>query len=145
MKIFIASDKSGIELKNEIADYLKELQLDVVSFGTSDIFDGACWVAKQVEEDDKENRGILIDSYGTVSFMIVAKFKGIICAQCNDEHSAKMTRSHNNANVITLGSEVVTKQMAKRIVKRFVFSEYSGGRHQIRVDMLEKMLAKEEE
>lgn len=145
MKIFVASSKNTTEFKNEIVEFLKELELDVTTFDGDDEFEAAYWVAKKVQEDCKVNRGILVDAYGSVSFMVVSKFKGIICAQCNDEHSAKMTRSHNNANVITLGSEVVTKQTAKRIVKRFIFSEYSAGRHQIRVDMLQKMLETEGE
>lgn len=145
MKIFIASDKNGADLKNEIIDYLNELKLEVASMEVENAFDAACFVAQNVQKASEHYRGIVIDAYGSASFMTAAKFKGIICAQCNDEHSAKMTRSHNNANVITLGSKVVTKQTAKRIVQRFLFSEYSGGRHQIRVDMLQKMLENEGE
>ena len=71
--------------------------------------------------------------------MIAAKHKYIICAQLNDCHSAKMTRDHNNTNIITLGSKVIGSDIAKEIVKRFVYGEYAAGRHQIRVDMLDRM------
>ena len=71
--------------------------------------------------------------------MIAAKHKYIICAPLNDSHSAKMTRDHNNTNIITLGSKVLGSDIAKEIVKRFVYGEYAAGRHQIRVDMLDRM------
>ena len=68
-----------------------------------------------------------------------AKHKYIVCAQVADEHSAKMTRDHNNTSIITMGSKVTSLEIGKRISEKFVSSEYSGGRHQIRVDMLNKM------
>ena len=67
------------------------------------------------------------------------KHKGIICAQVADEHSAKMTRDHNNTSIITIGSKVTALEIAKGIADKFISSNYSGGRHQIRVDMLNKM------
>ena len=63
----------------------------------------------------------------------------IICAQVADEHSAKMTRDHNNTSIIAIGSKVTALEIAKRITDKFILSNYSGGRHQIRVDMLNKM------
>ena len=71
--------------------------------------------------------------------MVADKFKYIICAELNDEHSAKMTRDHNNANVITMGSGVIGEAVACKIAERFCVAKYSGGRHQIRIDMLNKM------
>lgn len=71
--------------------------------------------------------------------MTACKYKGIICAEVSDEHSAKMTREHNNASMITMGSGIVGKRLAESIVDAFIKGEYSGGRHQIRVDMLNKM------
>ena len=71
--------------------------------------------------------------------MVADKFKYIICAELNDEHSAKMTRDHNNSNIITMGSGVVGSDVACRIAIRFCKAKYSAGRHQVRVDMLNEM------
>ena len=91
-----------------------------------------------IQKNDK-NLGIAIDAYGAGSFMVATKVKGMIAAEVSDERSAYMTRGHNNARIITLGAEIVGDELAKNIVKDFVEAKYDGGRHQIRVDMLNKM------
>ena len=89
--------------------------------------------------NNEGEKAIVIDEYGTGSFNVCVKHKGIICAQVADEHSAKMTRDHNNTSIITIGSNVTSLEVAKSICEKFILSDYSGGRHQIRVDMLNKM------
>ena len=89
--------------------------------------------------NEEGQKAIVIDEYGTGSFNVCTKHKGIVCAQVADEHSAKMTRDHNNTSIITLGSKITNLEMAKKISDKFLLSEYSGGRHQVRVDMLNKM------
>lgn len=81
----------------------------------------------------------MIDAYGAGPFMVATKIKGMIAAEVSDERSAYMTRAHNNARIITVGSEIVGPGVAKNIAKGFVEGDYDGGRHQIRVDMLNKM------
>lgn len=103
-----------------------------------DFVDNTLAVAAGVNESD-ENLGIMIDAYGAGSFMTATKIKGMICAEVSDERSAYMTRAHNNARMITMGSEIVGVTLAKNIVKGFLEGHYDGGRHQIRVDMLNKM------
>ncbi|CRG03719.1 galactose-6-phosphate isomerase%2C LacA subunit [Streptococcus pneumoniae] len=71
--------------------------------------------------------------------MTATKIKGMIAAEVSDERSAYMTRGHNNSKMITMGSEIVGDTLAKNVVKGFVNGHYDGGRHQIRVDMLNKM------
>lgn len=71
--------------------------------------------------------------------MTATKIEGMIMTEVSDERSAYMTREHNNARLITLGSEIVGVGVAKNIVEGFVTGKYAGGRHQIRVDMLNKM------
>lgn len=142
MTIFIGSDKIGNTLKNEVVAYLKSLHFDVVDVcegGESDFYEASVKVVKEVLKDVNIHKGIIIDEYGAGSFMVADKFKYIICAELNDEHSAKMTRDHNNANVITMGCAIVGANVAKKIVRRFAIADYAGGRHQIRVDMLNKM------
>jgi galactose-6-phosphate isomerase len=139
--LYIASDKKGLELKEKLADALLTRSIDFVDLTTDgdSFMDAANRVCDHVLENRQVNKGIIIDEYGTGSFMTAVKRKYIICAQCSDEHSAKMTRDHNNANVITMGAGIIGYDVALRIALRFCKAAYSGGRHQIRVDMLDKM------
>ena len=140
MKIVLGADKDGFSLKEHIKNHLIELDYEIVDKSpenTMDFVEAATSVSKAVLEG--EGRGIIIDQYGAGSFMVANKHKGIICAQVSDEHSAKMTRDHNNTSMITIGAGIVGEKLAERIVEVFAQSEYSGGRHQIRVDMLNKM------
>ena len=83
--------------------------------------------------------GFVIDAYGAGPFMVATKIKGMVAAEVSDERSAYMTRGHNNSRMITMGAEIVGDELAKNIAKGFVNGKYDGGRHQIRVDMLNKM------
>ena len=130
-----------MKLKDIVVEYLKENNLDVIDVsenGTKDFVDTTLAVAKEVQKNE-ENLGIMIDAYGAGSFMVATKVKGMVAAEVSDERSAYMTRGHNNSRMITMGSEIVGTGLAKNIVKGFVFGTYDGGRHQIRVDMLNKM------
>jgi galactose-6-phosphate isomerase len=143
MKIFLGSDMEGFELKEKLKKFLMDKKYDVVDVTMKEklsSIDAALKVANEVINDgDVSSRGIMIDGYGVESFMAANKQKGIICANLFDEHSALMTKRHNNSNMITIGKNIVGDKLAERIVDIFVSSEYDGGRHQIRVDMLNKM------
>ncbi|WP_019805286.1 galactose-6-phosphate isomerase subunit LacA [Streptococcus mutans] len=141
MAIIIGSDAAGKRLKDVIKTFLKDNNhevLDVTERKDLDFVDSTLAVVHEVQKNDK-NLGIAIDAYGAGSFMVATKVKGMIAAEVSDERSAYMTRGHNNARIITLGAEIVGDELAKNIVKDFVEAKYDGGRHQIRVDMLNKM------
>ncbi|HEP1432615.1 galactose-6-phosphate isomerase subunit LacA [Streptococcus pyogenes] len=141
MAIIIGADKAGQELKEVIKDYLKEGKYEVVDVSENevrDFVDTTLVVAKEVNASE-DNLGIVIDAYGVGSFMVATKIKGMVAAEVSDERSAYMTRGHNNARIITLGSEISAPGIAKNIIKGFVEGKYDGGRHQVRVDMLNKM------
>ncbi|HHF7010816.1 galactose-6-phosphate isomerase subunit LacA [Streptococcus mutans] len=141
MTIIIGSDAAGKRLKDVIKTFLKDNNhevLDVTERKDLDFVDSTLAVVHEVQKNDK-NLGIAIDAYGAGSFMVATKVKGMIAAEVSDERSAYMTRGHNNARIITLGAEIVGDELAKNIVKDFVEAKYDGGRHQIRVDMLNKM------
>ncbi|EMC29851.1 galactose-6-phosphate isomerase subunit LacA [Streptococcus mutans ST6] len=141
MAIIIGSDAAGKRLKDVIKTFLKDNNhevLDVTERKDLDFVDSTLAVVHEVQKNDK-NLGIAIDTYGAGSFMVATKVKGMIAAEVSDERSAYMTRGHNNARIITLGAEIVGDELAKNIVKDFVEAKYDGGRHQIRVDMLNKM------
>lgn len=141
MNVVIGSDENGKNLKLCIKQYLLNNNYKVVDTTEDkdvDLVDAALNVAKEVQKNEK-NLGIVIDAYGAGSFMVATKIKGMIAAEVSEERSAYMTRGHNNSRMITLGSEIVGEQLAINIVKAFINGKYDGGRHQIRVDMLNKM------
>ncbi|HHJ7416157.1 TPA: galactose-6-phosphate isomerase subunit LacA [Streptococcus pyogenes] len=141
MAIIIGADKAGQELKEVIKDYLKEGKYEVVDVSENevrDFVDTTLAISKEVNASE-DNLGIVIDAYGVGSFMVATKIKGMVAAEVSDERSAYMTRGHNNARIITLGSEISAPGIAKNIIKSFVEGKYDGGRHQVRVDMLNKM------
>ena len=95
-------------------------------------------VAKDLLEH-KDSQGFAFDKYGVGSYMAAVKIKGMVVANISDERSAYMTREHNGSRMVTMGPGVVGTEVAKKIAREFLRAQYAGGRHQIRVDMLNKM------
>lgn len=142
--IAIGCDHGGFELKTILMDYLKANGYEFTDCGTYDensvdYPDIAKIVCGKVQSGECD-KGILVCGTGIGMNMCANKHKGIRAAQCHDTFSAKMTRQHNNANVLTMGGRVVGSELAKDIVKEFLTNEFEGGRHQTRVD---KMMAVE--
>ncbi|WP_215145599.1 RpiB/LacA/LacB family sugar-phosphate isomerase [Exiguobacterium qingdaonense] len=138
MKVALSADKASEGRKQVIIDHVKGLGHEIVDYSGDDIVAAIVRVTNAVR-DEEVARGILLDSFGSLSYMVAAKQSGIVCAQVSDEHSAKMTRDHNNSTIIAMGTEVIGDTLAREIVSAFLGAEYSGGRHQIRVDMLNKL------
>lgn len=138
--IALGCDHGGFELKKIIADFLKEKGYELLDVGTyteesvdyPDIADLLC--AKIT--DGSCQKGILVCGTGIGMNMCANKHKGIRAAQCHDTFSAKMTRRHNNANVLTMGGRVVGSELAKEIVTEFLTNEFEGGRHEVRVNKM---------
>ena len=140
MAIIIGADAAGSNLKDVVKDFLVGENFEVVDVTKEgqDFVDVTLAVAAEVNKQE-ENLGIVIDAYGAGPFMVATKIKGMVAAEVTDERSAYMTRGHNNSRMITMGAEIVGEGLAKNIAKGFVNGKYDGGRHQIRVDMLNKM------
>ena len=140
MAIIIGADAAGSKLKDVVKDFLVGENFEVVDVTKEgqDFVDVTLAVAAEVNKQE-ENLGIVIDAYGAGPFMVATKIKGMVAAEVSDERSAYMTRGHNNSRMITMGAEIVGEGLAKNIAKDFVNGKYDGGRHQIRVDMLNKM------
>ncbi|MCH8647469.1 galactose-6-phosphate isomerase subunit LacA [Staphylococcus lugdunensis] len=141
MTVIIGSDVDGKRLKDVVKAFLIEQNHDVVDVTEGkdlDFVDATLAVVNEAQKND-DNLGIAIDKFGAGSFMVATKVKGMIAAEVSDERSAYMTRGHNNARMITMGAEIVGNTLAKNVAKEFVNGHYDGGRHQIRVDMLNKM------
>lgn len=140
MIIAIGSDHGGFALKEILKEYLVSMGYEYKDFGTHDessvdypdIADSLC---KSVASKDTE-LGILICGTGIGMNMCANKHKGIRAAQCSDTFSAKMTRQHNDANVLTLGGRVIGPELAKEIVREFLVNEFQGGRHASRVEKM---------
>ncbi len=140
MAIIIGADAAGSKLKDVVKDFLVGENFEVVDVTKEgqDFVDVTLAVVAEVNKQE-ENLGIVIDAYGAGPFMVATKIKGMVAAEVSDERSAYMTRGHNNSRMITMGAEIVGEGLAKNIAKGFVNGKYDGGRHQIRVDMLNKM------
>lgn len=139
-KIVIGCDHGGLELKNEIIVHLNKRGIEVTDVGTytSDSCnypDYARALCKKIQSGDFE-RGILVCGTGIGMSMAANKFKGIRAACCSDTFSARMTRMHNNANVLCLGGRVIGAGLACDMADLFVDTAFEGGRHQARVDMV---------
>lgn len=140
MAIIIGADAAGNKLKDVVKEFLIGENFEVVDVTKEgqDFVDVTLAVAAEVNKQE-ENLGIVIDAYGAGPFMVATKIKGMVAAEVSDERSAYMTRGHNNSRMITMGAKIVGEGLAKNIAKGFVNGKYDGGRHQIRVDMLNKM------
>ncbi|MDU1400075.1 ribose 5-phosphate isomerase B [Finegoldia magna] len=146
MKIAIAADHCGFELKDSMVEYIKSLGNEVVDLGTNsaDSVDYPDYAKKVCEEIQQGNSdlGILICGTGIGMSLAANKFDGIRAACVSDVYSAKMSRNHNNANVLCIGARVIGDEVAKLIIKTFLENEFEAGRHQRRVD---KIMAFEKE
>lgn len=140
MKIAIACDHGGLNLKNEVKNYLVASGYEVVDFGTDstascDYPDYALPAAEAVASGECE-RGIVICSTGIGVSIVANKVPGVRCAHCHDSYCAEFTRLHNNSNMLALGEKVVGVGYALKIVETFLKTEFEGGRHQRRVDKI---------
>ena len=141
MKISIASDHGGFDLKNKIKQYLTSQGHEVRDFGTfttesCDYPDFARLAAQAVASGECE-RGIVVCTTGIGVSIVANKVNGVRCALCVNDDMATMTRRHNNANVLALGQKYVDEQTAQKIVDAFINTPFDGGRHQRRVDKIE--------
>ena len=140
MKIAIGSDHGGFEHKNAIAEHLKERGFEVADFGIYenkpiDYPEIAGKVANSVKSGEND-LGILVCGTGIGMSIAANKVNGIRAAACSDHFSAKYTRLHNNANILCLGGRVIGVGTALELADLFVDTEYEGGRHQKRLDMI---------
>lgn len=140
MRLAIGSDHVGMELKPIIMDYLKELGHEVEDFGAySDERTDYPKYGKKVAEEVAQGNfdlGILICGSGVGISISANKVKGIRAVVCSEPYSAKLSREHNNTNILAFGSRVVGSELAKMIVKEWLAAEFEGGRHAKRVDMI---------
>ena len=136
-KIFISSDHAGYKLKEDIKLFLKKKKYTFVDLGPNndsraDYADYAHLVAKKVKKN-KINRGILVCGSGIGMNITANRHKNIRAAQCYNEKSTKLSRLHNDANIITLGSRLLSKKNALNCISVFLKTKFEGGRHSKRI------------
>ena len=140
-KIYIGADSAGYFLKEEFKGYLIGKGSEVVDCGTDS--DASCHypifasaVCENVQKDGDSAFGILICGTGIGMSMCANKYDGIRAAVCGDTFSARMTRCHNDANVLCIGARVTGSCLATDILDSFLGAEFEGGRHAVRVGMI---------
>ncbi len=143
MKIAIGNDHVAVEMKQEIAAYLRSLGHEVINLGTdsSERCDYPVYgekVAREVAEGRAE-RGITICGTGVGISLAANRVKGVRAVVCSEPYSAALSRQHNNTNVLSFGARVIGIELAKLIVKSWLDAEFEGGRHADRVRMLDEI------
>lgn len=140
MKISVGSDHGGFELKQQVVEFLRQLGHEVIDAGSDspqsvDYPDYAAKVCELVRGGQSE-RGILICGTGIGMAIAANRYRDIRAALCHEGFTARMSREHNNANVLCLGARVIGSALALDIVGQWLEAEFAGGRHQRRLDLL---------
>lgn len=148
MKIVIGCDHAALTLKDAVKAHLLELGHEVRDFGIYQAGEKCDYPEKAAEaarylRDGNAERGILICGTGVGMAIAANKVKGIRACCCSDTFSARMTRAHNDANILTFGERVVGQGLAMELVDAFLTTEFEGGRHQRRVDLIARLEAEE--
>ncbi len=142
MKIVIGSDHAGYRLKESVKNFLISKGMDVEDVGThsEESTDYPLYAEKVARyiQDGKAERGILICGTGIGMSISANKFRGIRASLCTNEYMARMSRRHNNANILCLGSRVVGEDLALSIVSAWLDEEFEGGRHLKRLTIIEE-------
>lgn len=140
MKIGIGNDHAALEMKNQVMEYLEEKGYEVINYGTNT--PESC---NYPEFGEKVGRavvsgevdcGILICGTGVGISLSANKVKGVRAVVCSEPYSAKLSKQHNNTNILAFGARVVGIELAKMIIDEWLGAEFEGGRHQTRVDMI---------
>ena len=140
MKLAIGNDHVAVEMKKEIRAHLEQKGIEVIDVGTdkTDRFDypiSGYKVAKLVAAGEVDG-GVLICGTGVGIILAANKVHGIRACVCSDPYTAKLSKQHNNTNIVAFGARVIGIETAKMIVDEWLSAEFEGGRHQRRVDMI---------
>ena len=143
MKILLASDHGGLELKDYIKGYVEKKGYEVLDIGTNssdsvDYSDFGGEAGKRIIAGDADC-GIIFCGSGIGISIAANKVKGIRAALCHDSYTAKMAKMHNNANILAMGGRIIGKGLAEEMVDIYLETEYEGGRHQLRLDKITKI------
>jgi len=146
MTIAIGCDHAGVDLKKDILSLLHDLRIECIDYGTNsaesvDYPDFGEKVSEAVSSG-KIERGILICGTGIGMSIVANKFSGVRASLCNELFTAKMSRLHNDANILVIGGRIVGKDLAKEIVRTWVSTPFEGKRHCKRLDKISHIEAR---
>lgn len=140
MKIGIGNDHSAVDMKNENVKFLQDLGYEVVNYGTDST--ESCHypvygekVARAVVSKEVD-LGILICGTGVGISLAANKVKGVRAVVCSEPYTARLSKQHNNTNILAFGARVIGIELAKMIIEEWLNAEFEGGRHQERIDMI---------
>lgn len=143
MKLAIGNDHVAVEMKQEIKKYLEEQGHEVIDVGTNSTerfnYPVSGYKAAKLVAEGSVEGAVLICGTGVGISLAANKVKGIRACVCSEPYSAKLSKQHNNSNIIAFGARVVGIEMAKMIVDAWVNASFEGGRHQKRVDMISEI------
>lgn len=140
MKIGIGNDHAAVEMKQQVVEYLESKGIEVVNYGTDT--NESCNYPEYGEKvgravvSGEVDLGILICGTGVGISLAANKVKGVRAVVCSEAYSAKLSRQHNDTNVLAFGARVIGIEVAKMIIDEWLNAEFMGGRHQTRVDMI---------
>ena len=141
--IAIASDHHGIAMKNQIIEHLKQKGIEAVDCGaySPEMSQYPVYIQKAclMVAGGKCEKGIVICGTGIGASIAANKVKGIRCALCGDLMSARLTRMHNDSNVLSLGADIIGIPLSLEIIDTWLGTGFEGGRHQARIDMISKI------
>jgi len=143
MKLAIGNDHVAVDMKKEIKEYLESLGHEVIDVGTNSTerfnYPVSGYKVARMVADKEVDGGVLICGTGVGISLAANKVKGIRACVCSEPYTAKLSKQHNNSNIIAFGARVIGIETAKMIVEEWLKAEYEGGRHQIRVDMIHEI------
>jgi ribose 5-phosphate isomerase B len=140
MRIAIGADHAAYGLKEDVKGYLKERGHEVEDLGThseeTTDYPPICAAVARAVRDGRADRGVVLGGSGQGEQMTANKVRGIRAALCHDLYTARMARSHNDANVLSMGARIVAPEMALLILETWLQTEFEGGRHERRVGQI---------
>ena len=139
MKVAIAANAVGKSLKDCVKKYLEGKGYEMVDMSNDDIFTATMNVVKAIQGGEI-TRGIVVDDYTVAPFMIASKNHGIVCAPTYEDYTSSMTRHHNSTQIIALAANITAPVLSCQLAENFCKTEYDGGRHQVRIDMMNRIL-----
>ena len=143
MKLAIGNDHVAIEMKNDIKAHLESKGIEVVDVGTDSPerfnYPVSGYKVARLVADGQVDGGVLICGTGVGISLAANKVRGIRACVCSEPYTAKLSKQHNNTNIIAFGARVVGIETAKMLVDEWLAAEFEGGRHQVRIDMISEI------
>ena len=140
MKLAIGNDHVAVDMKNEIKAYLESKGIEVINVGTGSTerfhYPISGYKVAKLVASGAVDGGVLICGTGVGISLAANKVRGIRACVCSDPYTAKLSKQHNNTNIIAFGARVIGIETAKMIVDEWLAAEFEGGRHQTRIDMI---------